>query len=244
MRLSLSLCALAWVVFPVYAQQHAPAPTAPATPPVGQGVNGDWAYIERYRAADEPLIANSAPKRVVFMGDSITQGWADQPFIKDNPNFVGRGISGQTAPQMLVRFRSDVLALRPAIVHIMAGTNDVAQNTGPETAAEIEGYIKSMVELALANKIKVVLASIPPAKEFYWHPGLDPAPQIRAFNGWLREYAASHGIAYIDYWSVLATTDGAMKPEYSADGVHPNAAGFEAMRPLAKAAIDGALRRR
>lgn len=243
MRLSLSLCALVWVVCPVYAQLPAPSSTAPVTPPVGQGINGDWAYIERYRAANASLIANSAPKRVVFMGDSITQGWALEPFIKDNPNFVGRGISGQTAPQMLVRFRSDVIALKPAVVHIMAGTNDVAQNTGPETAQEIEDYIRSMVELALANKIKVVLASIPPAKEFYWHPGLSPAPQIRALNGWLREYAASRGLAYIDYWSVLATTDGAMKAEYSADGVHPNAAGFEAMRPLAKAAIDGALRR-
>jgi len=244
MRLSLSVWAMAWVVFPVYAQQPAPSPAAPVTPPVGQGVNGDWAYIERYRAANQSLIADSTPKRVVvFMGDSITQGWAAEPFIKDNPNFVGRGISGQTAPQMLVRFRSDVIALKPAIVHIMAGTNDVAQNTGPETPKEVEGYIKSMVELALANKIKVVLASIPPAKEFYWHPGLSPAPQIRALNAWLKEYAASRGLAYIDYWSVLATTDGAMKPEYSADGVHPNAAGFEAMRPLAKAAIDGALKR-
>jgi lysophospholipase L1-like esterase len=145
---------------------------------------------------------------------------------------------------MLVRFRSDVIALKPALVHIMAGTNDVAHNTGPETPEEIEGYIRSMVELALANRIKVVLASIPPAKEFFWHRGLEPAAQIRALNSWLREYAASRGLAYIDYWSVLATTDGAMKLEYSADGVHPNAAGYEAMRPLAAAAIERALKPR
>ena len=178
------------------------------------------------------------------MGDSITEGWAREAFIKDSPDRIGRGISGQTSPQMLVRFRSDVIALRPAVVHIMAGTNDVAQNTGPETPAEIEGYIRSMVELALANRIKVVLASIPPAKEFYWHRGLEPARQIRALNDWLREYAAGRGLAYIDYWSVLATTDGAMRPEYSTDGVHPNAAGYEAMRPLATAAIESALQRR
>jgi lysophospholipase L1-like esterase len=242
-RLPVGLWALAIVVFPVYAQLPTPASTAPATPPVGQGINGDWAYLGRYRDANQPLLASPAPKRIVFMGDSITEGWAREPFIKDNPTYIGRGISGQTSPQMLVRFRSDVVALMPAIVHIMAGTNDVAQNTGPETVGEIEGYIKSMVELALANKIKVILASIPPAKEFYWHRGLEPASQIRAINGWLREYAASRGLAYIDYWSVLATTDGAMKPEYSADGVHPNAAGYEAMRPLAQAAIQSALRR-
>jgi acyl-CoA thioesterase I len=241
-RWSVCLSALALVVFPVYAQL--PPASAPVSPPVGQGVNGDWAYIGRYRDANQSLIAASAPRRVVFMGDSITEGWALQPFIKDNPLYVGRGISGQTAPQMLVRFRSDVIALKPALVHIMAGTNDVAHNTGPETPEEIEGYIRSMVELALANRIKVVLASIPPAKEFFWHRGLEPAAQIRALNSWLREYAASRGLAYIDYWSVLATTDGAMKLEYSADGVHPNAAGYEAMRPLAAAAIERALKPR
>jgi acyl-CoA thioesterase I len=242
MRLPVSLWALALVIVPVHAQQPTPASTAPATPPVGQGTNGDWAFIGRYRDANPQLIAASAPGRVVFMGDSITEGWARQPFINDNPSYVGRGISGQTAPQMLVRFRSDVIALKPAIVHIMAGTNDVAQNTGPETPGETEGYIKSMVELALANKIKVVLASIPPAKEFYWHRGLEPALQIRALNDWLKQYAASRGLAYIDYWSVLAASDGGMNPQYSADGVHPNAEGFEAMRPLAKAAIEKALR--
>jgi lysophospholipase L1-like esterase len=243
MRLSVSLSALALVVFPVYAQLPTPPSAAPVSPPVGQGVNGDWAYIGRYRDANRPLIANSAPKRVVFMGDSITEGWALQPFITDTPDYIGRGISGQTAPQMLVRFRSDVIALKPALVHIMAGTNDIARNTGPETPGEIEGYIRSMVELALANKIRVVLASVPPAKDFFWHRGLEPAAQIRAMNDWLRQYAASRGLAYIDYWSIMATTDGAMKPEYSTDGVHPNAAGYDAMRPLAEAAIEHALRR-
>jgi lysophospholipase L1-like esterase len=243
-RLSFCLTVLALAVLPVSAQLPAPPSTGPASPPVGQGSNGDWAYVARYRDANLSLAAVSAPRRVVFMGDSITEGWANQPFIKENPDFVGRGISGQTSPQMLVRFRTDVIALRPALVHLMAGTNDIAQNTGPETPADIEGYIRDMVELALANKIKVVLASIPPAREFYWHRGLEPARQIRALNDWLREYAASRGLVYIDYWSVLATADGAMKPQYSTDGVHPNAAGYEAMRPLASAAIESALKRR
>ncbi len=208
------------VVLPVHAQLSAPSPAASAAPPVGQGTDGDWAFVARYRAANQALLSGAGAgadgRRVVFMGDSITEGWAREPFIRDNPDYVGRGIAGQTAPQMLVRFRADVVALRPALVHIMAGTNDIAHNTGPETPAEIEGYIRSMVELALANHIKVVLASIPPARDFYWHRGLEPAAQIRALNGWLREYAAHRGLAYIDYWSVMATDDGAMKPEYTA----------------------------
>jgi lysophospholipase L1-like esterase len=244
MRLSVGLLVGALTAFSAYAQQSAPTAEAPARPPVGQGIDGDWAYVARYHDANQLLIAKTAPKRVVFMGDSITEGWGRQPFIKDNPGYVGRGISGQTSPQMLVRFRSDVLALKPAVVHIMAGTNDIAQNTGHETPEEIEGYIEDMVELALRNNVKVVLAAIPPSKEFWWHRGLEPAPQIRAFNTWLREYAAGRGLVYVDYWSVLATADGAMKPEYSADGVHPNPAGYEAMRPLAEAAIRAALRQR
>ncbi len=241
-RWSIGLSAWGLLVLTAYAQL--PSPPAPASPPVGQGSNGDWAFVGRYRDANQLLAVESTPTRIVFMGDSITEGWALQPFMKDNPWYVGRGIAGQTAPQMLVRFRSDVIALKPALVHIMAGTNDVAHNTGPEEPAEIEGYIRSMVELALANRIKVVLASIPPASEFYWHRGLEPAPQIRALNDWIKQYAAGRGLTFVDYWSVLATADGAMKPEYSADGVHPNAAGYEAMRPLAQAAIDRTLKQR
>jgi lysophospholipase L1-like esterase len=220
--------------------QTAPAP-APAKPPVGQGENGDWAYLARYRDADLPLLAAPDPKRVVFMGDSITQAWAVQPFIKDNASFVGRGISGQTTPQMLVRFRSDVIALKPAVVHIMGGTNDVAQNTGPETAEEIEGYVTGMVEIAQANHIKVIIASIPPAADFPWHPGLAPGPKIQALNVWLKDYAAKKHLVYADYWPAIATPEGAMKPEYSKDGVHPNADGYAAMAPIAQAAIAKAM---
>lgn len=212
--------------------------------PVGQGENGDWAWLARYRAANQQLAGKADPRRVVFMGDSITEGWADQPFIRGNRHFVCRGISGQTAPQMLVRFRSDVIALKPAAVHIMAGTNDIAENNGPETEDEMFGAIVSMAELARANGIKVVVGSVPPAADFSWHHGLNPAPKIIALNARLRAYAASHGFAYADYWRAMATADGAMKPEYSPDGVHPNAGGYAAMRPIAEAAIAQALGRR
>jgi lysophospholipase L1-like esterase len=217
------------------------AQTAPARPPVGQGGNGDWANIARYHDADQPLLAAADPKRVVFMGDSITEGWAPQPFIKDDAHYVGRGISGQTTPQMLVRFRSDVIALKPAVVHIMGGTNDVAQNTGAETPEEIEGYVADMVEIAQANHIKVIIASIPPAADFPWHPGLAPREKIRALNVWLKAYAEKKHVVYADYWPAIATADGGMKAEYSKDGVHPNAEGYAAMAPIAQAAIAKAL---
>lgn len=207
----------------------------------GQGIEAqDWANLARYGDANRALVQND-PQRVVFLGDSITEGWASQPFIRDNPHFVGRGISGQTAPQMLVRFRSDVIALKPAVVHILAGTNDIAQNTGPESEDEIFGYVVSIAELAQANRIKVVIGSVPPAADFPWRRGLDPAPAIRALNARLKAYAGSHGIAYADYWSVLASANGGLDPRYSEDGVHPNAAGYGAMQPVARAAIARAL---
>lgn len=221
-----------------------PLSAAVAAPPVGQGENGDWAYLARYRDANRPVAATPDPRRVVFIGDSITEGWARQRFIRDNRHFVDRGISGQTTPQMLVRFRDDVIALRPAVVHIMGGTNDIAENTGPETVEAMFGYVVSMTELARANGIGVVLASAPPASDFPWHPGLQPAPKIRMLNSRLRAYAARRGIPYADYWSALTTPDGGMKLQYSEDGVHLNAAGYEAIRPIAQAAIARAMHKR
>jgi lysophospholipase L1-like esterase len=210
----------------------------------GQGaVAQDWANLARYRDANRTLLHHD-PRRIVFLGDSITEAWADQPFIRDNPHFVGRGISGQTAPQMLVRFRSDVVALKPAVVHVLAGTNDVAQNTGPETSDEILGYVVSIAELARANHIKVIIGSVPPAADFPWHRGLNPAPTIKALDARLKAYADRHGFMYADYWSVLASANGELKPQYSEDGVHPNAAGYDAMQPIAKAAIARALHER
>lgn len=220
----------------------AQAPSSPSglPPPPGQGKNGDWAFLARYRQDDASLQPDRS--RVVFMGDSITEGWANQPFIADNPHYVDRGIGGQTALQMLVRFRADVIALAPRLVHIMAGTNDVAENNGYESDREIEGAIQSMVELARANHIKVVLGSIPPASGFPWHPGIDPVARIRSINDWLKSYAKTAGVVYVDYWRVLVTRGGAMKPDLSMDGVHPNPKGYAAMQPLAQSAIESALR--
>jgi lysophospholipase L1-like esterase len=201
-----------------------------------------FSEIGHYRAANAAL--KPCASRVVFMGDSITASWADEPFFADETCYVDRGISGQTAPQMLLRFRSDVIDLHPAVVHIMAGTNDVAENLGEERDLGIEGAIASMVELALAHRITVIVASIPPTTDFPWRPGLNPSPRIRGINAWLKAYAEKTRVAYLDYWPVLATADGGMKADLSPDGVHPNANGYRTMEPLARAAIERALQQR
>ena len=198
---------------------------------------GDWANLARYHDANLALANKPDARRIVFMGDSITQVWAGEPYFRDNANFVGRGIGGQTARQMLARFPTDVIRLKPAVVHIMAGTNDIAQNLGPETQEEALGYIAGMTELAHANGIKVVIGSVPPTDDFPWRRGMKPAAKIRQFNVKLRAYAAGHGAIYADYWDVMAASDGSMKPQYSLDGLHPNAKGFQAMRPVAEAAL-------
>lgn len=207
--------------------------------PDGQGGDGDWAYLGRYRGANAALAAD--PERIVFMGDSITEGWAKQPFIAANPHHVGRGISGQTAAQMLVRFGRDVVALHPAVVHIMAGTNDIAANSGPETDDEIKSYLTGMVDLAEVNHIPVVLATIPPARQFPWRPGIEPIERIKRINAWIRQFAAERGVVLADYWPLMADAGGGMKADFAEDGVHPNAAGYEAIRALAQASIARAM---
>jgi len=214
---------------------------AAAIKQVSQGENGGWACIGRYRNANAELIRAGIRPNVVFIGDSITEFWAKQPdFTRDSAR-VGRGISGQSSPQILLRFRADVINLRPRVVHIMVGTNDIAEAIGRETDDEIEGYISNMIALAQLHGIKVVLASIPPAADFFWHTGLNPAPRIRVLNNWLKTYAMQQKLTYVDYWSVLSAPDGGMKRDFSDDGVHPNANGHRAMEPLAEAAITKAL---
>ncbi len=200
----------------------------------------DWAYLNRYRAANASLTATPGHPRIVFMGDSITQGWFDRVPAFFTPGRIGRGISGQTTPQMLVRFRQDVIDLKPAVVQIMAGTNDIAGNTGPMSVAESQTTIMSMAELARAHGIRVILASIPPADHFPWAPGLVTAPRIATMNAWLKDYAARTGATYADYWSVLRDGD-ALRADYGSDGVHPNEAGYAAMAPVAEAAIKATL---
>ena len=207
---------------------------------------GDWASLARYRDANTAL---GAPKpdeqRVVFYGNSITDSWAKHfdAMFPGKP-YIGRGISGQTTPQMLIRFRQDAIALQPAAVVILAGTNDIAGNTGPSTLEMIEDNLASMVELAKANNIRVVLSSVLPVFDYPWKRGLEPAPKIIALNAWMKRYAASHDVAYLDYHTPMADERGGMKEGISTDGVHPNEAGYRIMAPLAERAIAEALRGR
>jgi lysophospholipase L1-like esterase len=201
----------------------------------------DFGQLCRYAAANQTLAASGQPVHVVFMGDSITDNWIHADDGLFTGGVIDRGISGQTSTQMLARFRADVIALRPQAVHIMAGTNDVAGNTGAATMVTVEGNIQSMAELARAHGIKVILASIPPAAAFPWSPAMRPVPQIAALNAWLRGYAKANGFGYVDYFAALATPEGAMKPGLASDGVHPTPQGYAVMRPLAQAAIARAL---
>ncbi|MBW6527037.1 SGNH/GDSL hydrolase family protein [Sphingomonas sp. RHCKR7] len=200
----------------------------------------DHGQLCRYAAANRALPERP---RVVFMGDSITDNWINlaPDFWRDGR--VDRGISGQTTSQMLLRFRQDVIDLHPRAVHIMAGTNDVAGNTGATAIETVEGNIQSMAELARANGIKVILASVPPAAAFPWSPDKRPAPQIAALNAWLKAYARRSGATWVDYHPVLATPDGAMREGLASDGVHPTAAGYAAMAPVALDSIRRALGR-
>jgi lysophospholipase L1-like esterase len=200
----------------------------------------DWPWLARYRDDNAKLLAGKVAVDAVFMGDSITEGWAEMQPDFFSSGIVGRGISAQTTPQMLVRMHADVIALKPRVVHIMAGTNDIAGNTGPMSPQDSKNNIMAMSEIAKANAIKVVLASIPPAANFPWSPGLDTANAIIAMNAWIRGYAKEIGATYADYHGALSNGKGGMKPGLSSDEVHPTAAGYAVMKPIAKAAIAGA----
>lgn len=182
---------------------------------------------------------------VVFMGDSITEAWAPLfPVMFRGKAYVGRGISGQTTPQMLLRFHKDVVALRPAVVVILAGTNDIAGNSGPSTLEMIEENLAAMTEMAQGNGIHVVLSSVLPVYDYPWRPGLEPAPKIVALNAWIRRYAAERGAVYLDYHAAMSDARQGLRAEFSADGVHPNEAGYRVMAPLVEQAISEALRPR
>ncbi len=211
----------------------------------------DWAFLAKYRSADNELPPPTPGEaRVVFMGDSITEGWGQHgvPASAGRPDFfpgkpyVNRGISGQTTPQMLVRIRQDVIHLNPKVVVILAGINDIAENTGKTTLEAMEDNFESMVEIARANGIRVVLCSTLPASDFPWHRGLTPAPTVKALNAWLKDYAAKNNLVYVDYYSPMANADGGLKSDLGSDGVHPNKAGYEIMAPLAEAGIAQALK--
>ena len=203
----------------------------------------DWPQLARYKAANAALApAAKGEDRVVFFGASMTEFWGKYgtKFFPGKP-YVNRGISGQTTGQMVVRFRQDVINLRPAAVVILAGTNDVAGNTGPMTPEMTEDNFRSMVDLAKANGIRVIVASITPAPDYPWKKGLAPAGKIKTLNNWLQGYCVNHSVTYLDYYSAMVDEDGGMRPGISFDGVHPNAKGYAIMAPLAQAAIDKAL---
>jgi len=209
-------------------------------------LRNDWANLHRYRDANAQLAAPAAgEQRVVFMGNSITEAWA-RFFADEFPGkpYVGRGISGQTTPQMLVRFRQDVVALSPAVVVILAGTNDIAGNTGPSTLEMIEDNLASMTEIAQANHIRVVLCSVLPVFDYPWRRGIEPGPKIVALNRWIKAYAARSGATYVDFHSAMADERQGMKSDLARDGVHPTEAGYKIMAPLVEQGISEALRKR
>jgi lysophospholipase L1-like esterase len=209
-------------------------------------IHNDWAWLERYDT-DNQKLPPPAPgeRRVVFLGNSITEGWinTDSAFFKGK-NYVNRGIGGQTTPQMLVRFREDVINLKPEVVVILAGINDIAENTGPSKIENVAGNIFSMAELARVNHIKVILSSVLPASAFPWHPGINPVQSIIKLNELLKDYAEKNHLVYIDYYSATINQDKGFKKELTIDGVHPNMAGYKVMEPLVEKAIHEALRQK
>ena len=205
-------------------------------------VEVDFGGLDHFKEADQQLPAPAPNEdRVVFMGDSITQGWNLEQSFPGKP-YINRGIGGQTSPQMLVRFRQDVVHLKPKAVVILAGTNDLAGNTGPMTLQQTEDNLTSMAEIAHANGIRVVLCSVLPSFDFPWAPGLRPAMRIFELNQWIQDYATEKGYAYVDYYSAMKDDRGGLPAALSEDGVHPLPAGYAIMAPLVQAGIEKSLK--
>lgn len=203
----------------------------------------DWPNLNKYKE-DNSSLKNSHPNenRIVFIGNSITEGWLKHdPSFFNNKNYINRGIGGQTTPQMLLRFRADVVNLKPKIVVILGGTNDIAGNTGPMSLDMIMDNIISMCELAKFNSIKVILSSVLPSDDFPWRKGLKPNEKIPKLNELIKTYALENNIAYLDYFSAMVDDKNGLLEKYTYDGVHPNTEGYQAMAPLAKSAIEKVL---
>jgi len=262
MKPLLPLCALAFASL-IVAQTPAPPasssqPTRPASAPAASPTADsaallatlqkkllDFPQLAYYRDRNAQL-APPAPgeRRVVFFGDSITEGWGRHwnDYFAGKP-YIERGISGQTTEQMVLRFHQDVVDLHPSAVILLAGTNDVAQNTGPMTPEMTLDDFRAMLEMARANNIRMIVCSIPPADHFFWHPGIQPAAQIRALNQQLKAWADSEHLVWVDYYTPMADDAGAMKPGLSSDGVHPTPAGYAVMAPLAEDGIAKTLKK-
>lgn len=202
----------------------------------------DWAFLCRYRDANADLLAGRTRPKAVFMGDSITEGWiqADPGFFAHN-GYVDRGISGQSSGQMVARFQQDVVALKPQVVHIMAGTNDIGGATGAITEDEFAANIRAMLDMAKANHIAVVLAGIPPMSRLLPRPEFDTRPAVPRLNARLKKLAAEYRVQWVDYFAPLAASDSSFDPAFANDGVHPTRAGYAVMEPLAAAAISAAV---
>jgi lysophospholipase L1-like esterase len=206
----------------------------------------DWPNLKRYQEENAKLAAPAAGgNRVVFMGNSITEGWKNSSpeFFSANP-YICRGISGQTTPQMLIRFHQDVVALKPAVVVLLCGINDIAGNTGPSTLEMIEDNIAAMSEIAHANKIRVVLSSVLPAFAFPWKPGMEPAQKVIDLNKWIKSYAEEHKFVYVDYFNAMKDERNGLPKNLAEDGIHPTKAGYAIMEPLVQAAIAKALKQK
>lgn len=199
----------------------------------------DWAKLSHYQKENATVVPlKNNEQRIVFMGNSITAGWiAKRPEFFANKPYVNRGIGGQTTPQMLLRFRQDVINLKPTAVVLLAGINDIAGNTGPSTIEMIVDNIVSMVELARVNDIKVILCSVLPAYDFPWRKGLEPAEKVIALNAQLKVYAEQEDILYVDYFSAMVDESNGLKEELGTDGIHPNESGYLIMEPLVEDAI-------
>lgn len=221
------------------------AAPAPASAPIARPLFIDYSGVERYKDADIAVgLPATGENRVVFIGDSITEGWHfDGPQGFSGKPFMNRGISGQTTSQILLRFRQDVIALKPKVVVLLAGTNDIAGNNGPMTLEQTEDNLASMAELAAANHIRVVLCSVLPVFDYHWKPGLTPAPKIVAINAWLKAYALRNGFIYVDYHAAMKDERDGLPASLSEDGVHPLSAGYAIMKPLVESGIQAALAR-
>jgi lysophospholipase L1-like esterase len=223
----------------VRADTPVPSAPTPSRPPWEL----EWAYLSKYHDANLKLPEVGFGKtRVVFLGDSITEAWGgkDPDFFLKN-SYINRGISGQTSSQLLVRFRQDVISLKPDAVVILGGTNDIAENGGTTTLGAIEENIQSMVELAKYNHIRVVLCSVLPAFDYPWRKGLKPAEKIYALNQWIASFSSANRITFVDYYAPMVDAERGLKASLSEDGVHPNAAGYAIMEPLVKRALQHAL---
>jgi lysophospholipase L1-like esterase len=228
------------------AQQGAISPASSPDPQIAawKAKLADWPQLSHYRAQNAALKPPAAGEhRVVFFGSSSTEIWGKVPgsvFFPGKP-YINRGISGQTTPQMLIRFQQDVVELKPVAVVFLGGTNDVAGNTGPSNLEMIEENIRSMAAIAQVNGIRFILASQLPVKSFPWNRAADPAPSLLALSAWEKQFATDHHLAYVDYYSALVGPDGNYLPGFSSDGVHPTAKGYEIMAPVVEKVLDDVL---